>query len=370
MLVILFFVSLVFLITGAEFLVRGSSSLARAFGIPSLIIGLTIVAFGTSAPELAVSLKSALTNQTGIAVGNVVGSNIFNVLFILGLSALICPLVVSSQLIRFDVPLMIAVSVLTLVLAWDDRVSRVDGFVLFSGLVLYTLFLFYYGRCTTPPADLTPSETLATTTSVAPVGSKFKSVLLIVIGLFLLVVGSRWLVECAVAFAQYFGVSELVIGLTIVAGGTSLPEVVTSIIASLRGERDIAVGNVVGSNLFNLLGVLGLTALVSPSDIPVPATAMAFDLPVMICAAFACFPVFFTGGMISRWEGGFLFGYYIAYATYLVLTATRHESLPVFHAVMIYFVMPLTLITLMIVISQSIRQKRRSRSVLSGNTSL
>lgn len=350
-----FVAGLILLIGGAELLVRAASQLARSFGVSSLIVGLTVVAFGTSAPEFAVSIKSALDDQASIAIGNVVGSNVFNVLFILGLSAVICPLVVSAQLIRFDVPLMMGASAMAFLLAWDQQMTRLDGFLLFGSLILYTFFLVYLSRKqsnadivvqTLTPTSATPSVV----TNVVKMGA----------GLVMLVIGSRLLVNSAVAFAQFFGVDELVIGLTIVAAGTSLPEVVTSLVASLRGERDIAVGNVVGSNIFNVLGVLGMSALVAPSAIEVAPSVLSFDLPIMIAVAFACLPIFFTGGIISRWEGGFLFACYLAYATYLVMMASQHKALPVFNAAMAFFVIPLTVVTLGVTVIQAIRRKNAS----------
>jgi cation:H+ antiporter len=179
-------------------------------------------------------------------------------------------------------------------------------------------------------------------------------------GLFLLVLGSRWLVNGAASFAQYIGISELVIGLTIVAAGTSLPEVVTSVIGAIRGERDIAVGNVIGSNLFNLMGVLGIAGIIAPAGIDVPAAVVGFDVPVMIAVAFACLPIFFTGGVISKKEGALLLGYYVVYTLYLILAAAHHDSLPAFSALMLYFVIPLTLVTLIIVMARAIRKKTKT----------
>ena len=181
-------------------------------------------------------------------------------------------------------------------------------------------------------------------------------------GLTLLVLGSRWLVDSAVSFAQYLGVSELVVGLTIVAAGTSLPEVVTSVIAAIRGERDIAVGNVVGSSIFNIMGVLGLASLVSPTGIEVSEAVIGFDIPVMIGAALACLPIFFTGGVISRQEGLLFIGYYVAYTLYLVLAASQHDALPRFSAVMLYFVIPLTVVTIIIVVLKEIRSRKNGFS--------
>lgn len=338
MTLLLFVAGLVLLVVGAELLVRGASRLAIAVGISPLIIGLTVVAFGTSAPELAVSVKASLDGQANIAVGNVVGSNIFNVLFILGLSALLVPLVVSRQLLRVDVPLMIAASLLVTWMAWDGVLSRAEGAVLFSGILLYTGGLAYYGM-RQGAADKLALEVQPP----KPTGASIAlNVALIVVGLAMLVLGSRWLVQSATVLAEWMGVSDLVIGLTIVAAGTSLPEVVTSVVAGLRGERDIAVGNVVGSNLFNILCVLGLTAVVAPAGIAVAPAALALDLPVMIAVALVCLPIFFTGGEISRWEGLLLLGYYGAYTTYLVLAASHHPRLDVFTTAVLYGALPLT----------------------------
>lgn len=356
--ILLFVVGLVFLIAGAEALVRGASRMAAVLGISPLVIGLTVVAFGTSSPELAVSVKSALSDQASIAVGNVIGSNIFNVLFILGLSAVIVPLVVSQQLVRLDVPLMIALSVIVLVFSLDGKFSRTEGLMLVIGLVMYIWFLMYQSRRESAGvreeyAGEFGAEKHAKTGWV-------KDIVLIIGGLALLVLGSRWLVDSAVSFAQYLGVSELVVGLTIVAAGTSLPEVVTSVIAAIRGERDIAVGNIVGSNIFNIMGVLGLASIVAPTGIEVSTAVTGFDIPVMIAVALACLPIFFTGGVISRQEGMLLLGYYVAYTLYLVMAASHHDALPGFSAVMLYFVIPLTVVTMIVVALREIRSRKRN----------
>lgn len=356
MAIILFVAGLILLIIGAEALVRGASRLAAAFGLSPLVIGLTVVAFGTSSPELAVSLKASLSGQAGIAVGNVIGSNVFNVLFILGISALIVPLVVSQQLVRLDVPLMIGLSVLVLLLCLDERFGRIDGVLLFSGLLVYVGFLIRQGRRKTGGASAGEDEGEA--------GGRpgwFRNAGLVIGGLALLVLGSRWLVDGAVTFAVHLGVSELIIGLTIVAAGTSLPEVVTSIVAALRGERDIAVGNIVGSNLFNIMGVLGLAGIVAPAGMAVSPAVIGFDLPIMIAVALACLPILFTGGVISRMEGALLVGYYIAYTMYLVLAASHHDALAGFTAVMLYFVIPLTVASLVFVAWNEFRGSRARR---------
>ncbi|MDX1653655.1 MAG: calcium/sodium antiporter [Candidatus Competibacteraceae bacterium] len=347
----------VLLVLGAEWLVRSASRLAQAAGISPLVVGLTVVAFGTSAPELAVSVQSALSGSADIALGNVVGSNIFNVLFILGLSALISPLVVSLSLIRRDVPLMVGVSVLLYLLALNGIIGRLEGALLFAGIVAYTLYAVIEGRRESPGAESQNGNQNGE--AQGPTGMAFvlRNLVLLVLGLGLLVIGAGWLVEGAVAVARLLGLSELVIGLTLVAGGTSLPEVAASVIAALRGQRDIAVGNVVGSNLFNILGVLGITALIAPQGVPVSLPALSFDIPVMIAVAVACLPIFFTGQRIDRWEGLLFLFYYVAYTAYLILLSTEHETLPLFSGIMALFVLPLTLLTL-VVLAWRARQAR------------
>lgn len=351
---------LVLLVIGAELLVRGAARLAAQFGISPLIIGLTVVAFGTSAPEMAVSIQSAWTGKGDIAIGNVVGSNIFNVLFILGLSALIVPLLVSHQLVRLDVPIMIGASFLAFLLAWDGRLSRLDGVLLFATVLGYTALLVIKSRHD-KKAMAEAANSLGSEYDIAP-GSSARSALrdgvLIVAGLALLVLGSDWLVEGAVSLARAIGLSELVIGLTIIAAGTSLPEVATSVLAAIRGERDIAVGNIVGSNIFNLLAVLGLASLVSPQAIPVAANALAFDFPVMIAVAVACLPIFFAGYTISRWEGLLFLGYYVAYTTYLIMSSAERPFAEVFGNAILGYALPLTAITLLVIAGRAWRKQR------------
>ncbi len=351
---------LALLIVGAELLVRGASRLAAAAGLPSLVIGLTVVAYGTSAPELAVSLQAGLAGSADIALGNVVGSNIFNVLFILGVSALVAPLTVASKLVRLDLPILVVVSAAVIVLGRDGRIGQLEGAVLAIAGILYTVFLIRQGHREGRPAEdggPPPSDP----------GRVWPGALaLVAVGLALLVLGARWLVEGAVAVARGAGVSELVIGLTLVAAGTSLPEVATSVVASLRGERDIAVGNVVGSNLFNILWVLGLASAVSPAGVGVAAAALRFDLPVMLAVAVACLPVFFTGWVIARWEGALFLGYYLAYVAFLLLASSQHAALPVFNAVMLRFVLPLTAITLLVLTAGWLRTLRRARRTHGG----
>jgi cation:H+ antiporter len=334
------------LVGGAEYLVRGAARLALTFGISSLVVGLTVVAFGTSSPELAVSVMSAFKGQADLAMGNVVGSNIFNVLLILGLSAVIIPLVVAQQLVRFDVPVMIGVSILLFGLGMDGNIGRLDGVLLFSGVVGYTVFLIRQSR-REANAEV-KAEYESEFGGEAQSSGWLKNVGLMVVGLAGLMLGSHWLVESSVTIARAVGVSELVIGLTIVAAGTSMPEVATSVVAALRGERDIAVGNVVGSNIFNILCVLGLGSLVAPAGIDVSNAALRFDIPVMIGVAVACLPVFFAGYRITRWNGAAFLAFYTAYLIYLIFTATQHEALGTYQAALLYFVLPITVMTLVV----------------------
>lgn len=351
--IVLFVLGIGALMAGAEGLVHGAARLAQRLGIPPIIVGLTIVAFGTSSPEMAVSVQSALGGEADIALGNIVGSNITNVLLILGLSALVAPLVVSARLVRLDVPLMIVATLLTVVLCMDGKLGRLDGLILLALMSGYLGFLIVETR--RGRAAFSPEEVPALKGTVAT------DLLWAVGGLAFLVIGSRWLVNGAVQFAEMLGVSKLVIGLTVVAVGTSLPELATSVMAAFRGERDIAVGNVVGSNLFNLMFVLGAAAAVTPAPITVPEAALHFDLPVMLAVAVACLPVFFSGHTIERWEGGTFLLYYGAYVTYLVLNSTQHASLPMFNLVMLAFALPLTAITLTIVFVRGWREARSAQ---------
>jgi cation:H+ antiporter len=345
------------LIAGGEALVRGASKLAISLGISPLVVGLTVVAFGTSSPELAVSMQAAMSGTVDIALGNVVGSNIFNVLFILGLSALIAPLIVSAQVVRQEVPVMLGASMLVFGMSLDGRIVRVEAVLLFGLLIVYTAFLIWQSRRETQAIQ----QEYAGETHVAHRGWDERlpaQIGLIVIGLVLLAFGSRWLVEAAVGIAKSFGGSELVIGLTIVAAGTSLPEVAASVTAAIRGQRDIAVGNVVGSNTFNLLGVLGLSGLVAPLPLAVQTALLDFDMLVMLAVAFACLPVFFTGATIARWEGAVFLVYYGAYTAFLVMTAQQHEARATFALAMQTVVLPLTVITLLVVTLRAWRARQ------------
>ena len=335
------------LVVGANALVRGASRLALSFGISPLVVGLTIVALGTSAPEMAVSTGAVLDGKVDVALGNVVGSNIFNILFILGASALIAPLVVHVQVIRQEVPIMLGAALLLLAMGWDGHVSALEAGLLLALLVGYTVFLIVQSR---RESAANAAEFDAELAPAAPNAWDARwpvQVALIGVGLAMLVLGSDWLVTSAVAFAKAFGVSDLVIGLTIVAAGTSMPEVATSITAALKGERDIAVGNVVGSNTFNILGCVGLSGIASGSlGLPMAESLLNFDIWVMLAATLACLPIFISGREIARWEGGVLLAYYVAYVTYLILAAQHHDMLSSYSGAMMSCVLPLTIVAL------------------------
>jgi cation:H+ antiporter len=295
---------------------------------------------------------ACLDGQGDLALGNVVGSNVFNTLFILGICALVAPLVVAVKLVRFDVPVMIVASLAVYLMALDGRLGMLDGALLTTGLLAYNVHIIRQSRRETKAATAEFDRSFGPgklPVAASPAAAAVRNAGLILVGLVLLVVGSRWLVDGAVALATVLGVSELVIGLTVVAAGTGLPEVATSVVASLRGERDIAVGNVVGSNIYNLLGVFGIAGLFTAEGVTVASGAEAFDLPVMIAASVACLPVFFSGYRIHRWEGGLFLVYYVAYVLFLVLRAQEHDALPLFSRVMATYVLPLTAVTLAVI---------------------
>ena len=352
--IVLFVVGLGLLVAGADLLVRGASRLALAAGVTPLVIGLTVVAFGTSAPELAVTTAASLGGEPDLALGNVVGSNIFNVLVVLGASAAVAPLLVSRRLIRLEVPLLTITAVLVLLLALDGRVSRPEGAFLLAGAFGYTGLLLRQTLRERPGAGRDPAAPLDRAAARrARLPALLLDAFLIGLGLACLVIGSGWLVDGARTFARALGVTELVIGLTIVAAGTSLPELATSVVAAIRGEREMAVGNIIGSNIFNTLLILGAAAFVAPGGVPAAPEAVRFDIPVMIAVSFACLPVFFTGLRIARWEGALFLAYYFAYTAYIILAATEHEAFDAYKAAMLYFALPLTAITLLVVLARN-----------------
>jgi cation:H+ antiporter len=348
---------LVILILGADLLLRGATRLAAAMGISPLAIGLTIVALGTASPEIAVSLQASINGQADLTLGNVLGSNIFNILFILGITAMVAPIVIAEQLIRMDAPIMLAASLLVLGLSVDGRIGVLDSLILLAGLIGYTVFELRQSRAESKKVQDEYAEEYAeqqprTARNVAI------NIVFILAGLVMLAVGSRWLVDSAVAIARALQVSELVIGLTIIAVGTSLPEVITSVIAALKKESDIAVGNAVGSNIYNLLGVLGTGALLAPDGISVSVRVLQFDMLVMIFVALVSLPIFYIDNRISRLEGGLLLSYYLFYMAYILMQATRNSALPAL-VWLLTFVIPLTFTALVVFAIRSARARRQ-----------
>lgn len=294
---------------------------------------------------MAVSVGASIAGSSDLAMGNVIGSNIANVLLILGLSALIAPLLVHEQIIHQEIPVLIGASLVVVAMALDGRIGRVESALLFASVLAYTSFLVIQSRRAS-------KDTEAELASEIPTSAWDRhwsvQVLLVLGGLGLLVLGAEWLVGAAVAVAKVLGLSDLVIGLTLVAVGTSMPEIATSLIAALRGQRDIAVGNVVGSNIFNLLAVLGAAGIVSAGGLTVPDAARNFDLWVMLAVAFACLPILLTGRQIARWEGALFLAYYAAYSIYLLLMAQHHDALTAYSSIMLSYVVPLTIVTLLV----------------------
>ena len=362
------------LLVGGELLVRGASELATAARISPLIIGITVVSFGTSTPELAVTVQAAHTGSPGLAIGNVVGSNIANVLLILGAAALVTPLAVESRIVRVDVPMIFAASLGLWLLSLDGSLGHWDGALLFAVLVVYLIWSVQQGKGEAEEVRQDYTGTIKSDDSRAhgpalarPAAQLIRQGLLILGGLILLVIAARAMVTGASEIARAYGVSELVIGLTVVAIGTSLPEFVASVVASSRGQGDIAVGNVVGSNLFNILAVIGIGAMVAPDGIPVSRDAIRLDIPIMIAVTLACLPLFFTGCRISRTEGGVLLGYFVAYTAYVTMGATDATYTRSFEIAMVGFVIPLTVMALAFSVYQNVQSRRRRSSSERGS---
>lgn len=331
-------------------MVRAVTKLATQLGISKLIISLTVVALGTSAPELAISIQAGINGDTDIMIGNIIGSNISNILLILGLAALVIPIKVNISLIKNDTPIMIGATLLVFFFALNGFISFWECLALTFLLLIYIIFLARQGGSDLVAAVKRPEKKLSST---------IVYIVLCIVGFVLLIVGARWMIDSAIIFAEWAGVSELVIGLTVVAIGTSLPEVVVVLIAALKKERDIAVGSIIGSNILNLLLVLGLSGLFIDGAIPVQSVLLQFDMLVLIAASLLCIPIFYTGFRIERWEGGIFLFFYLSYLFYLYLSNTEHSWLGGFTSLMIYFVLPV--IGLILLIVTFLEWKKRSR---------
>lgn len=332
------FCGLAMLIAGAELLVHCAVRMAANLKVRPLLVGLTVVAFGSSAPQITISLQAAFNDTPDIAVGSVIGSNIFNVLVTLGLSALIIPLRVSRQVVRLDIPLMIIASALVFALALNNQLDRLDGAILLVGLGVYLGLLLRQSR----------NSGHHHTSHDQPATSWPINILMMLLALILLSIAGHLLLGAAVAVATELGLSERIIGLTIIAVCASLPELATSLIAAFRGQREIAVGNVIGSNVLNLLGVLGFTALIAPEPLSVSPNALDFDLPVMLGVAALCLPVFYTGYRVTRAEGLLFLGLYLAYALHVVSFTMGMPLTSKLEHLMLFYVLPALLVYLLL----------------------
>ncbi len=319
----------VLLYYGAEWLVKGSSNLARSLGVTPLVIGLTVVAFGTSAPELVVSAVASIQGKSMIAVGNVVGSNICNIALILGLAAFLMPITSDKSVVRRDIPLMLAISVYLLLISMNSTIGRLEGITLFAGVIVYTIYNYRISKKTSTVVLVAENGT--TVTDEVPVGgeelsdigiveSKTKQILLIIVGIAGVIVGAQVLIDAAVIVMREFGVSEKFIGLTIVAFGTSLPELATSVVAAMRKEMDISIGNLIGSNVFNILSVIGLAAMIRPITIPGGffESGLVIDYWVMIAIGGITWLMMQKRFMVSRISGFTLLCCYVGYLAYLI----------------------------------------------------
>lgn len=320
-----FLAGLVVLAGGSEVMVRGGTAVAVRLGVSPIVIGLTVVSIGTSMPELAVGVIAVGEGSGALAVGNIAGTNVVNVLLILGLSALLVPLALQMRTIRSELPVMAAVAVLLWVLAADGRLTRLDGLILVLGAVAYTLAV---GRSARRESQQVTRE-FANEFSPAALGTVTarkhafaRELVMTVGGIVLLVIGADWLVDGAVGVSRQFGVSDALIGLTVVAIGTSAPELMTTLVSTVRGDRDIAIGNLIGSSVYNILLILGITCLVPDSGIDLPESLVRIDIPVMVVVALACIPIFLSGRRVSRGEGATMVAAYLGYLAFLLTTQT------------------------------------------------
>jgi cation:H+ antiporter len=310
------------LVVGAEVMVRGSARAASRLGISPIVVGLTVVSIGTSMPELAVGVVAASEGSGALAVGNIAGTNVVNMLFVLGLSALILPLAIEMRTLRFELPVMAAAAILLWVLAANGVLSRVDGLILVIGAIAYTVAVIRASRrerreAVAEFAEAYPADGTRTNghRTVLDIG-------MMIAGIAVVVLGAEWLVDAAVGMAREFGVSDALIGLTVVAIGTSAPELVTTVVSTLRGERDIAVGNLLGSSIYNILLILGVTCLVPAHGLELTPALVRIDIPIMVGVTLACIPIFISGRRVGRFEGGAMVGAYVAYLAFLLATQT------------------------------------------------
>jgi cation:H+ antiporter len=350
MTILLFVLGLVGLITGAELCLKAVDHFGLKWGVSPLIMGLTVVAFATGAPELAISIKAAFSGSADLVLGNIIGSNIANILLILGITAIISPINITRRVIRIDVPIVITISVVVYLMSIDGGLSTVDGVILLMGFLAYSYFTYVQIKNNSNEEEkegetfqyhLSPDELEKGTFFYIKNGG------LLLIGLALIVLGSNWIVDSAVIIARILGLSELVIGLTIISIGTSLPEVATSLSAARKGNADIAVANVMGSNLYNVLLTLALTLIIAPNVLEVSKDAITLDLPFMVLVSMACIPIFIAGFNLTRVDGALFLSYYVTYLTYLVLNAINSPIVSTMQGVILYAAIPLTILYMM-----------------------
>lgn len=331
---------IVALIVGADWLVKGSVGLAQRLRISALVIGLTVVAFGTSVPELAVTLRASQGGSPGIAIGNAIGSNIQNMLLVLGVSSIFVSLKVSRRILWIDMPLLIACSAVLATMSQDGRISRGDGLLLVGALLAYTFLSIRHSRMDASGSNSVKSDASREVSSdpVEPGthdagGALAFNALLVLGGLALLTEGGNLLVAAARSLAAWAGISEITVGITVVAFGTSLPEIVTCVLAAIRGHRDLAVGSVIGSNLFNILCVVGVTSTTSAGGLPLSATAIGLDIPLMLAVTVLCYAVCLSGSRVVRGEGLLMLLIFASYVGWLVASNTADGGAPTLFAV-------------------------------------
>lgn len=323
--VILLIVGFALLYCGAHWLIKGSANLAKSLGVSTVVIGLTVVAFGTSAPELVVSVIASVQNKSMIAVGNVVGSNICNIALILGIASFLMPITANRSVVRRDIPLMLAISAYLLILSLDSYISRLEGVTLFTGIIMYTVYNYYVsagekrtaGQCLAAAGDTASDAELE---EIGYIESRFMQIVLILAGIAGVVIGAKLMIDAAVILMRNLGVSQKFIGLTVVAFGTSLPELATSVVAALKKQMDISIGNLVGSNVFNILSVIGIAAMVRPISIPggFIKSGLIVDYVVMMLVSFLPLVMMWKDNTIRRRDGFILLCCYFGYLAYLI----------------------------------------------------
>ncbi|GAB5896959.1 calcium/sodium antiporter [Mycolicibacterium mageritense] len=318
-----FVVGLIALTVGAEAMVRGSTNVAARLGISPILIGLTVVSIGTSLPELAIGITAATEGSGELAVGNIAGTNVVNILFILGLSALLRPLAIEARTLRFDLPVMAGAAVLLWLLAANGVLSRIDGAILVCCAAVYTAALIRASRRESRDVVAEYAHAYLDSPRAAPSRRRAAyDTAMMLGGIVVIIIGAEWLVTGAVGMARGFGVSDALIGLTVVAIGTSAPELVTTVVSTVRGERDVAIGNLLGSSIYNIVLILGVTCLVPAHGLPVSQSLVRVDIPIMAAAALVCIPIFISGRRIHRGEGAAMVTAYLAYLALLLTTQT------------------------------------------------